>query len=84
MLGFLIKIVVIGWLHCVVSVLLYGGMVVNGLPISQPELFVFALLSLIALIVYCAIYWSSGFLRTKPAQIPFEPVAISFANPAPG
>jgi hypothetical protein len=63
MRAFLIKTVVIGCLHCVVSVLLYRGMVVNQFPKS--ELLVFDLPALIALIAYGIIFWTSGFLQAK-------------------
>jgi hypothetical protein len=66
MLAFLIKFIVIGCLHCVVSVLLYRGMVVNQFPILQSEALVFALPSLIALIAYGAVFWSKGFLQARP------------------
>jgi len=66
MSAFLVKSVVIGCLHCVVSVLLYRGMVVNQLPILQSELLVFGVPSLIALIAYGTVFWLSGFLQAKP------------------
>ncbi len=69
MLAFLIKIVVIGCLHCVSGVLLYRDMMVNKPPIVESEFLVLDLPSLIALIAYGAVFWSSGFLQTKPALI---------------
>ena len=66
MITFILKIVVIGFLHCLGGVLLYRGMVVKGIPILQSELLVFYLLFLIALIAYGTVFWSSGFLQTRP------------------
>jgi hypothetical protein len=66
MRAFLIKIVVIGCLHCVGGVLLYRGWAINKLPILESDLLATYLPFLIALIAYGAVFWSSGFLQTKP------------------
>lgn len=67
MRAFLIKIVVIGCLHCISGVLLYREMVFNPLPIFRSEFLVLFLPALIALIAYGAVFWSSGFLQAKPS-----------------
>ena len=66
MLPLVIKVVVIGSLHCAGSVLLYRGRVVNHLTLLKSDLLVIFVPALVALIAYGTVFWSSGFLRAKP------------------
>ena len=62
-----IKALVVGFFHCAAGLLLYRGRVVDHFPVLQSDFLVFLLPALIALIAYGVVFWSSGFLRAKPA-----------------
>lgn len=63
----LIKLALVGCVHCAIGVLLYRGRVVNRMPGMQSDFLVFILPALLALVAYGACFWSSRLLQAKPA-----------------